>query len=351
LSNVYGWVKVGNDSNQVFFHEISDEEQETRLDIFLSSRLVTLSRSRIQALIRSGNAKVNSCRSKPSHKLRLGDKISLLIPPPSNPPLEPEALELNIIHEDNSLIVLNKQAGLVVHPAPGHARGTLVHALLHHCQDLSGIGGVLRPGIVHRLDKDTSGLMVVAKSDLAHALLSKQFKSGMVKKQYVALVHGRVEGYEGEIELPVGRHPKKRKEMAVTSTGGRSALTLWQKIEEFQSGFSLLSLSLKTGRTHQIRVHLSHLGHPVAGDQVYGYGRNWWKRHPLYKKGLLPSIHRHMLHARSLGFIHPTQRRYMEFEVPLPDDMQYAVKVLKRLDLKPHANKELDIHKKEAILT
>ena len=339
-----------NDSNQLFFHVVSDEEQETRLDIFLSSRLVSLSRSRIQALIRSGNAKVNNCLSKPSHRLRVGDKISLLIPPPSNLPLEPEALELNIIHEDTSLIVLNKPASIVVHPAPGHARGTLVHALLHHCRDLSGIGGLLRPGIVHRLDKDTSGLMVVAKSDGAHSFLSKQFKAGMVKKQYVALVHGRVEGHEGEIELPVARHPKKRKEMAVMSIGGRSALTLWQKIEEFQSGFSLLSLSLKTGRTHQIRVHLSHLGHPVAGDQVYGYSRNWWKKHPLYKKGILPYIRRQMLHARYLGFIHPGHGRYLEFEAPLPHDMEYVINMLRQLDLKACANKGLDIHKKEAIL-
>jgi len=331
--------------------KISGVEQGIRLDIFLSARLAELSRSRIQALIRNRDAKVNGLGSKPSYKLRTGDEISLLIPPPSPQTLEPEALEFSILHEDDSLMVLNKPAGLVVHPAPGHATGTLVHGLLHHCKDLSGIGGVLRPGIVHRLDKDTSGLMVVAKSDQAHASLSKQFRSGMVKKQYVALVHGVVEGQKGEIDLAIARHPKKRKEMTVVHSGGRSALTLWEKIDEFQSGFSLLYVSIKTGRTHQIRVHLSHLGHPVVGDQVYGYGRSWWKRHPLHRKGILPSIQRQMLHAKCLGFLHPAQQRYLEFEAPLPEDMEHVTTGLKWLDSQLYTNKELDIHEKATILT
>jgi 23S rRNA pseudouridine1911/1915/1917 synthase len=192
---------------------------------------------------------------------------------------------------------------------------------------------MLRPGIVHRLDKDTSGLMVVAKNDKAHAFLSGQFKAGKVKKQYVALVHGRIKGDAQEINLPISRHPIKRKEMAVALFGGKQALTRWKKIEEFQSGFSLLSISIKTGRTHQIRVHLSHIGHPVVGDPVYGYGRRWWNNHPLHKKGLLPSIKRQMLHATRLGFVHPEQERYLEFESPLPNDMAHAVLVLNWLDL------------------
>jgi len=254
-----------------------------------------------------------------------------LIPRASPHVLRPETVEFGIIYEDNSLIVLNKPAGLVVHPAAGHATGTLVHGLLQHCHDLSGIGGVLRPGIVHRLDKDTSGIMVATKSDRSHTFLASQFKSGEVKKQYIALVHGVIRGNEGKIELPIGRHPKKRKQMSVQPSGGRRALTLWQKIEEFHGEFSLLSVSIKTGRTHQIRVHLSHIGHPVAGDPVYGYGQRWWKRHPLYKKGLLPSIKRQMLHATSLGFVHPDSERYMEFEAPLPDDMAHAVRILQSL--------------------
>jgi 23S rRNA pseudouridine1911/1915/1917 synthase len=189
----------------------------------------------------------------------------------------------------------------------------------------------------------------VAKSDRAHSFLAKQFESGVVKKGYVALVHGQVKGNEGNIDLPIGRHQKKRKEMAVTLSGGRRALTRWRKIEEFHSGFSLLSISMKTGRTHQIRVHLSHIGHPVVGDPVYGYGRNWWKRNPLHKKGILPSITRQMLHARRLGFIHPNQERYLEFEAPFPDDMLCAVRVLKWLDLQAKNNKELDIHRKNII--
>jgi 23S rRNA pseudouridine1911/1915/1917 synthase len=173
--------------------------------------------------------------------------------------------------------------------------------------------------------------------------LAKQFKTGMVNKQYVALAHGRVKENEGEIDLPIARHPKKRKKMSVTISGGRRALTLWQKIEEFDSDFSLLLITIKTGRTHQIRVHLSHLGHPIVGDPVYGYGRNWWKRQPLYKKGFLPAIQRQMLHARKLGFTHPAEDRYMEFEVPLPNDMERVVRALKRLDLQTQGNKRLDM--------
>ncbi len=339
-----------NESDRAPSYEITHHSQDIRLDVFLSTCADGLSRSRIQALIKKGCVKVNSCPSKPSYKLKAGDHIFLSIPPPEIPVLEPEEVVFSIVHEDDSLIVVDKPPGVVVHPSPGHSTGTLVHGLLQHCKNLSGIGGVLRPGIVHRLDKDTSGLMVVAKSDQAHAFLAKQFKCGKVKKQYVALVHGRVKGDKQEIDLPISRHPKKRKEMAVALSGGKRALTLWQKIEEFQTDFSLLSISIKTGRTHQIRVHLSHIGHPIVGDPVYGYGQNWWKKHPLYKKGVLPQISRQMLHSRRLGFAHPDQKRYLEFEAPLPDDMDNAVLALKWLDLQDQANKELDINKKGTIV-
>lgn len=323
-----------HESDRSFVYEIYEDSEDIRLDVFLASCSTDISRSRIQALIKSGHAKVNNCRSRPSYKLKKGDRVSLLIPRASPHVLKPEPVEFGIIYEDDSLIVLNKPAGLVVHPAAGHATGTLVHGLLQHCQDLSGIGGVLRPGIVHRLDKDTSGIMVATKSDRSHTFLANQFKSGEVKKKYVALVHGVIRGNEGKIELPIGRHPKKRKQMSVPASGGRRALTRWQKIEEFHDGFSLISVVIKTGRTHQIRVHLSHIGHPVAGDPVYGYGQRWWKRHPLYKKGVLPSINRQMLHARSLGFVHQDLERYMEFEAPLPDDMAHAVRILQSLNTK-----------------
>ncbi|MCP4681922.1 MAG: RluA family pseudouridine synthase [Desulfobacterales bacterium] len=312
-------------------YDISQHTQDIRLDVFLSSCSNDLSRSRIQALIKSGDVKVNDRASKAGYRLRAGDRVFLSIPPPSDQPLEPETVEFGIIYEDSSLIVLNKPPGIVSHPAPGHATGTLVHGLLKHCNDLSGIGGMLRPGIVHRLDKDTSGLMVVAKTDRAHAFLAKQFKSGSIKKEYTALVCGRVKGDNGRIDLPIGRHPKKRKEMAVVLSGGRRALTLWEKREEFQMGFSLLSISIKTGRTHQIRVHFSHIGHPVAGDPVYGY-RKWWTRHPLYKKRVLPLVNRQMLHSNRLGFIHPDKDRTLKFEAPLPDDMERVVHILRRLD-------------------
>ncbi len=341
---------MAHESDRTPSYEITQHSQDIRLDVFLVTHSKDLSRSRIQALIKRGFVEVNNRPSKPSYKLKTGDHVFLTVPPPETPVMEPEAVEFGILHEDNSLIVIDKPPGVVVHPSPGHNTGTLVHGLLEHCRDLSGIGGVLRPGIVHRLDKDTSGLMVVAKNDQAHSFLSGQFKAGKVKKQYVALVHGIPGGDEQEINLPISRHPKKRKEMAVALSGGKRALTRWKKIEEFQSGFSLLSVSIKTGRTHQIRVHLSHIGHPVVGDPVYGYGRRWWKKHPLHKKGILTSIDRQMLHAKRLGFVHPDEKRYLEFESPLPDDMDHAVLILNWLDLRSKTNKELDINKLRTII-
>jgi len=328
FSKVAGLSIVGSESDRTFFYEISDSVENTRLDVFLTSSSIALTRTRIQALIKNGFVQVNNCPSKPGYRLRPGDRVLLSVPAPVPQVLKPESVEFDVIHEDSSLIVLNKPPGLVVHPSPGHANGTLVHGLLQHCKDLSGIGGVMRPGIVHRLDKDTSGLMVVAKNDQAHAFLASQFKTGMVKKQYLALVHGTVEKNEGRIDLPVARHPLRRKEMSVAPSKGKRALSLWHKIEEFQSGFALLSISIKTGRTHQIRVHLSHKGHPVVGDGVYGYGRRWWKGHPLLKRNMLPLIKRQMLHSSCLGFIHPDHGSHVEFNVPLPDDMKEVIGAL-----------------------
>ena len=340
---------MGQESSRIFCYGISEEDEDLRLDVFLSSRPISLSRARIQSLIKDGYVRVNSHPAKPSYKLKAGDRIHLSIPPVAVLALEPEPVAFGVVYEDESLIVVDKPAGLVVHPAPGHSTGTLVHGLLMHCRDLSGVGGLLRPGIVHRLDKDTSGLMVAAKSQVAHESLAEQFKSGRVKKEYVAIVHGRVRGEKGKIDLPIARHPRRRKEMSVALSGGRRALTLWEKVDEFQTGFSFLSLSLKTGRTHQIRVHLSHMGHPVAGDATYGYGRNWWRLHPLHQKGLLPVVQRQMLHSRRLGFFHPTRRQYVEFESPPAEDMAAILHVLRSLDSKDKADKPLDTGKNAAI--
>ena len=233
----------------------------------------------------------------------------------------------------------DKPAGLVIHPAPGHSRGTLVHGLLKYCRDLSGIGGVMRPGIVHRLDKDTSGVLVVAKNDNAHASLARQFKEGKIKKQYKAIVHGVMGKKTGEINLPIGRHPKRRKEMSVLPANGRSAFTRWKSEDEIGNCFSLLSVRPETGRTHQIRVHLSHEGHPIAGDPVYGHKKRWWKsRFPLDYSESTAKINRQMLHAEILGFTHPVRNEYCEFKADMPDDMMQAIDLLNTLALKRDQN-------------
>ena len=319
---------MDNESSGTSFYSITAEDENKRIDAFLASQVKDLTRSRSQSLIREGHVKVNDLSIKASYRLKTGDHISLFIPPVLPWRLQPEKMDLTIVHEDSSIIVLNKPAGLVIHPAPGHKDGTLVHGLLHHCRDLSGIGGVLRPGIVHRLDKDTSGLIVVAKNDYAHGFLSDQFKKGTVNKRYFALVHGILKGEDGEIDLPISRHPKKRKEMAVIPSKGKRALTLWVKKKEIGDRFTLLSVILKTGRTHQIRIHLSHLGHPVVGDPVYGPKKNWWKTHCPRAIDLVSKIKRQMLHAELLGFIHPDSGIYCEFTTSLPDDIEQIIKDL-----------------------
>lgn len=317
-------------SSSTFFFDICHEEEGVRLDHFLVSKGVALSRSRIQGLIKKGAVSVNESASRPSYRVRAGDHITLSVPPPSPAVVQPEPVEFSIVYEDASIVVVDKPPGLVVHPAPGHASGTLVHGLLWRCGDLSGIGGVTRPGIVHRLDKDTSGLMVVAKNDRAHASLARQFKSGEIKKEYRALVHGVLRGRTGLIDAPIARHSRKRKEMAVFQGRGKEAITRWWLLEKFGVGFSFLRVSIKTGRTHQIRVHFSHLGHPVVGDPVYGYGKRWWKGHPLQKKGIISPPRRQMLHAKRLGLHHPESGLFMEFEADLPDDFRETLETLRQ---------------------
>ena len=324
-----------NIGDRVYSHVIPDSAHCIRLDLFLSNIHTDLSRSRIQTLIRNGLVRVNGVHAKASHQLKIGDQVFVAVPEPAPLALVPEEVPFSVIFEDLWIIVLYKPPGIVVHPAPGHSSGTLVHGLLKHCTDLSGIGGVLRPGIVHRLDKDTSGVMIVAKNDMAHQFLSQQFKNGTIKKEYVALVHGTFSHESGKIDLPIFRHPVRRKEMAVTPGGGRRALTLWKKIAEYREGFSLLSIAIKTGRTHQIRVHFSHLGHPVVGDQVYGHGPDALKRRFLkVNPGLVSAVKRQMLHAGRIGFVHPEKKTYMEFESPLPGDMNRVLGALNvKIDL------------------
>ena len=327
-------MKQEEDSRHLF--SVNEADTAQRLDAFLVLQSRNLTRSRVQELIRSGFVRVNHHLSKPGYRLKTGDHIEVTLPPPQPLRLDPEPVSFELIYEDPWLIVVNKPPGIVVHPAPGHFTGTLVHGLLQHCTDLSGIGGVMRPGIVHRLDKDTSGLMVVAKNDAAHAYLSAQFKAGKVTKNYVALVHGIVKGGKGEINLPIGRHPVRRKEMSVQPSKGRVAKTLWEKQEELAGLFSLLSVSPKTGRTHQIRVHLSHVGYPIVGDPVYGPRRGWWKKRFPEDSGLSGLIERQMLHAGTLGFVHPQGGDYREYTAPLPADMELVLEMARKLkcDLK-----------------
>jgi 23S rRNA pseudouridine1911/1915/1917 synthase len=305
----------------VTFHHALREGDE-RLDKFLSDHeAVDLSRARIQSLIKDGAITVNGDTKKPSYQLRPGDIITIRHVPREMVLQPSEEVEFELVYEDDSILVVNKPPGLVVHPSAGHNTGTLVHGLLHKCAHLSSLSGPIRPGIVHRLDKDTSGLLVVAKGDRAHGLLADQFKKREVAKRYVALVHGCVGQARGRIDLPISRHPMKRTEMYASVSRGREAVTEWERVSTFALGFSLLRVSLHTGRTHQIRVHLAHMGYPVLGDSVYGHGKRWWKNQPAQVKECQALVKRQMLHAELLGFRHPDSREYMRFEAPPPADM------------------------------
>ena len=287
-----------------------------RLDRYLS-RVTDLPRSQVQRLINGGRVLVEGRRLKASAAVFPGQRIRLSIPPPQPSALTAEPIPLEILYEDGDLVVLNKPAGLVVHPAPGHSRGTLVHALLHHCPDLPGIGEERRPGIVHRLDKDTSGVMVVAKTDAAMASLAGQFKERRVKKTYLALVHGEVRQTGARIVTEIGRHDRDRKRMAVGTRKGREAVTTYRVMKRLD-GFTLLQVHPETGRTHQIRVHLSAMGHPVVGDKVYGGTRE--KKFRVSGFGFRVKPKRQLLHAWKLGLFHPRTDNWMEFEAPLPAD-------------------------------
>ncbi len=305
---------------------VGQDEQGLRLDVYLSRRDPTLSRSQARRLIDDGDALVDGKAVRASHRLRPGEKVSLRKPPPVPSEIVPEEIPLDIRYEDDAILVVDKPAGMVVHPAAGNFRGTLVNALQFHCRHLSGIGGVMRPGIVHRLDKGTSGLMVIAKSDEAHRHLSEQFKRRLVSKHYTALVHGNVRQDEGLVDAPVGRHPVERKKMSTSSRRGKAALTRWKVLERF-GAFTLLEAKIETGRTHQIRVHLGALGHPVVGDSVYGGSKRIVESPAL--RAVLKKLSRQALHAGRLSFAHPVTGEEMTFESPLPEDIAEVCEVLR----------------------
>ena len=289
---------------------IDSNHNALRLDVFLAKSQDEFSRSRLKKLIELGHVFVNDSPAQAKQKLKAGDKIILNISEPSVSGIMPESIPLNIIYEDEQMLAINKTAGMVVHPAPGHAKGTLVNALLNHCSDLSGIGGVARPGIVHRLDKDTSGIVLVAKTEAAHRALSSQFKDRTIKKTYLALVRGAVKSSSGIINTSIGRHKTNRKKMTASCNQGRQAETCYEVLETF-GHFSYLKLFPKTGRTHQIRVHLASIHHPVLGDKLYG--------------GILTGpylqIPRQALHAFRIEITHPTSQKSLALEAPIPTDI------------------------------
>ncbi|MBQ1988610.1 MAG: RluA family pseudouridine synthase [Clostridia bacterium] len=294
------------------FTEIFSGENGTRLDVFVSS-VVDISRSRAAKLMEDGKVTVNGVALSKNTKLKIGDEITVIIPEPESYDVSPENIPLDIVFEDADLLVVNKPKGMVVHPAAGNYSGTLVNALMYHCADsLSGINGVMRPGIVHRIDKNTSGLLIVAKNDYSHLGLAEQIKEHSFTREYEAVVYGKFKNERGTVDAPIARHPKERKQMAIVLSG-RNAVTHYSVIEEFKD-FTHLRLKLETGRTHQIRVHMAHIGHPVAGDDVYG------------PKKVITSLSGQCLHAKKIGFVHPRTNEYIEFDSELPEYFEAFLK-------------------------
>lgn len=292
------------------------EDVGIRLDVFLAENMENLSRSGVQKLIEAGQITLNGGKTKANHKLREKDIIDVTIPAVKEVEILPEDIPLDILYEDQDVIVVNKPQGMVVHPAPGHLSGTLVNGLMYHCgSELSGINGEKRPGIVHRIDKDTSGVLMVAKNDMAHQSLAAQLAEHSITRKYNAVVYNGFPEEEGTVDQPIGRNPQDRKKMAVTQKHSRRAVTHYRVVERLEK-FTLIEAQLETGRTHQIRVHMAYIGHPLLGDPVYGP-----KKHPIQLEG-------QALHARVLGFLHPRTGEYMEFEAPLPP---YFEALLERL--------------------
>jgi 23S rRNA pseudouridine1911/1915/1917 synthase len=303
---------------ELFDWVVEQEDGGERIDKFLSQVAEgDWSRTQLQGWIKDGNVQVNGKGIKGNYRLQAGDEIILKVPPPVELDLQPESMDLNIVYEDKDVVVVNKPRGLVVHPAPGNYSGTLVNGLLDHCKDLSGINGVLRPGIVHRIDKDTSGLLMVAKNDRAHESLASQLKEHTVLRRYVALVYGTIPHEQGTIDAPIGRDPKNRQQMAVVFENSKNAVTHFKVLERFDQ-YTLVECQLETGRTHQIRVHFKYIGYPLVGDAKYGPTKNEF------------NLEGQALHARDLGFVHPTTGEFMEFTSPLPEEIEKILTILRK---------------------
>ncbi|MGQ4807339.1 Ribosomal large subunit pseudouridine synthase D [Candidatus Entotheonellaceae bacterium PAL068K] len=307
--------------------QVAAGEAGTRLDKYLVTHLPDLSRSRLQRLIQEGTVYLARRQAAAGLRLREGDCLTVRVPPPPSARPAAEAIPLGILYEDEALVVVNKPPGIVVHPAPGHYHGTLVNALLSHCRNLSGVGGEVRPGIVHRLDKDTSGVLLVAKHDRSHQHLAAQLKARQLQRRYVALVRGRLPTPQGTIDAPIGRHPRQRHKMAVVRRTGRTARTHYQVVAVW-GPVSLLRLRLETGRTHQIRVHLTHLGYPVVGDTVYG-ATSWHRPAGPELERALRAFSRQALHAERVRFQHPDTGTWLTCSAPVPEDMESLIAQLR----------------------
>lgn len=300
-------------------YEVTEEEDGLRLDQYIAGRCMDLSRSYIQKLIKESRVTINkNIQTKTKTAVQESDIVNVSLPDPKELEIKPQDIPLDILYEDNDVLVVNKPKGMVVHPAPGHYEDTLVNAVLYHCRDnLSGINGVLRPGIVHRIDKDTTGALIVCKNDKAHQKIADQLRAHTIARSYRAIVYNNFSEDEGMINAPIGRHPTNRKKRMVTEKNSKEAITHYKVLDHLNHKFNYIECRLETGRTHQIRVHMSHIGHPLLGDEVYGPANSKFK-----------NLQGQTLHAATLGFIHPTTEEYMEFSAPLPD---YFEKLLKTL--------------------
>ena len=299
-----------------FLFEITEELEDTRIDKCLSELIDSLSRTFIQKMVKEGQVKVNGKPVKGSYRLKCDDLVAFCLPKAVEPDIEPEDIPLNILYEDSDLIIVNKPKGMVVHPAAGHYSGTLVNALLYHCKgQLSGINGVMRPGIVHRIDMDTTGSVIVCKNDKAHQSIAAQLKEHSVTRRYHAICVGVLKEDTGVVDRPIGRHPVERKKMAVDVRGGKRAVTHYRVLKRFEK-YTYIECELETGRTHQIRVHMASLGYPLLGDEVYGPKKSSYK------------LEGQTLHAKTLGFVHPATGEYLEVDAPLPEYFQHLLRVL-----------------------
>lgn len=305
-----------NDTMEQFAYQIGPEEDDERLDKWMSSAIADLSRSYIQKCIKDNQVLINGKPQKASYRLKVDDEIVFHIPKAMEPAIEAENIPLSILYEDPDLLIVDKPKGMVVHPAPGHYSGTLVNAVMYHCRDnLSGINGVLRPGIVHRIDRDTTGSLIICKNDHAHNSIAEQLKEHTITRKYRAIVHGVIDAEEGTVNAPIGRDPKDRKKMAINEQNGKPAITHYKVLRRFQES-TYIECQLETGRTHQIRVHMSSIGHPLLGDEVYSQ-----RKSPYHLCG-------QTLHAMVIGFIHPSSGEYLEITAPLPDYFDHLLCIL-----------------------